>query len=906
MMGFLPFERALLDKALEKHVLRSDTRSGMRSRPSTSASAAQNAGSDTARRSSFTGVMPQGRHLANLDASLEPEAEMKINSSLRRVSIILAEAPLEESRSRGASKQKENSSLEEAQAAAKKAGIKVQNKVYSLDVDKVVNGTMDVQVEDHTVRCRISQCLDFDEGGRVRSWLAPYCEWDRSEVVGIGRRPSQRVLLPQMLNSPNSPPRSRSRSRSPEGLPDLVAGSTFFGSELEEDIATKWSFVRHLPEQQRRPKEKHRKKKTVTSTTAKDVEPLIQVFFCDAAAAVRAISLVLKEGLPGDKFAGEKLSETFTAIIDQQRPDSRPTTTNQQDAATRAPQHLRRLSKGNIQQPHQDDGRRESMNKIASKLAEQLSQRRASKDKARRESFEQGARRDSRPDSPSSPRRPSMSESRRNSVRRRNSRGSISLSRRMSGMSTEGRRRRFSTGDEDIEPDMMKLEALLQYLPDITLKRWSGLLRADPEGGTPALLAKLASTLKQKPEWFYASTPAESLVMMVELVEPQPPESPAADGGPGYLPMASLNWFGSISICYRLPSALKALSEHWQCELSLQRLMTVASAVEKAESLRLCGGFAITMDVCNHLPDKLVKPMRGHEAVTVDWLTRLIEAKEEDTLLEAGDIVRLIAHRAAQEQFLTSKEDGDLFGEEERDQPVFNDEVWGKFFWQHAEVFPLKDNYPALAFVAAAKAVLPENARSYFEVSYGGAVGQIVLELLLQRQVALAGEKSETTEEKNLAQSVEELCSELLWRLFGWDSPQGRRLIRRLSRLFFRLTATSNEELSKPSYLRLCADAGWTAPIKHKKKLQTGENPFVSYFTQAIGTNSGADLIDFLYLLELITHEVIRPKHGLNGTFAALEITVTDLANAVNHRESHHQRHGKAAHAPKTTTPSHP
>lgn len=279
--------------------------------------------------------------------------------------------------------------------------------------------------------------------------------------------------------------------------------------------------------------------------------------------------------------------------------------------------------------------------------------------------------------------------------------------------------------------------------------------------------------------------------------------------------------------------------------------------------------------------------MRGREGVAADWLTQLIESKDEDkedVPLDPGDAIRLLATYAARELRASQP---NFVDNAEGDDAIFNDEAWSSFFKKHADAFPVNEQYPELNFVEVAQAMLAKNSKSFFEVSYQGVLGHLAFELLLQRQVGKSDKVG----------TVEELSNELMWQVFGWDTFQGRRLIRRLSRVFFRLTSSSSskEELPRASFTRLCVDAGWSEPIKYnKKKGQATDHPMLKYFAQATGTNSAADLIDVLYLLEIIAVKVVRPKHGLNGIFAALEVTVNDMVNAVNQRD---ERNHKAPNA---------
>ena len=87
-----------------------------------------------------------------------------------------------------------------------------------------------------------------------------------------------------------------------------------------------------------------------------------------------------------------------------------------------------------------------------------------------------------------------------------------------------------------------------------------------------------------------------SLGVSAELVEPQPLDSPlppAADD----VPQHCHRWLGALMMIHRLEEVTQTLSELWEFQISLERLQSVAASVERAESLALCGGFALTLDV---------------------------------------------------------------------------------------------------------------------------------------------------------------------------------------------------------------------------------------------------------------------------------------------------------------------
>ena len=155
--------------------------------------------------------------------------------------------------------------------------------------------------------------------------------------------------------------------------------------------------------------------------------------------------------------------------------------------------------------------------------------------------------------------------------------------------------------DEDAAEslDSVSLEVLLDVLPTATKVRWSSILKladAELESSKQRFVAKIAKALRQKPQWFIVHESLGSGVT-AELVEPQPLNSPLPPSAED-VPQHCHCWLGSLMVIHRLAEVADNLSEVWQFQVSLERLESVAASVERAESLSLCGGFALTLDVC--------------------------------------------------------------------------------------------------------------------------------------------------------------------------------------------------------------------------------------------------------------------------------------------------------------------
>merc|ERR1712054_652518 len=116
----------------------------------------------------------------------------------------------------------------------------------------------------------------------------------------------------------------------------------------------------------------------------------------------------------------------------------------------------------------------------------------------------------------------------------------------------------------------------------------------------------------------------------------------------------------------------------------------------------------------------------------------------------------------------------------------------------------------------------------------------IVLELLLQRaaQTWPGSARGEVVPGSSGA-----LVSSLLWQHCGWDSPTGRKLIRRLCMAFNRYAEQG--VMPKESFIQLAQDAGWVT----KRDMSARFSRLAQAFTDIVGSDSqSAEFSEFVLL----------------------------------------------------------
>jgi len=427
--------------------------------------------------------------------------------------------------------------------------------------------------------------------------------------------------------------------------------------------------------------------------------------------------------------------------------------------------------------------------------------------------------------------------------------------------------------------EAVSLETLLEVLPKAAKMRWADILNvADLEISKPRFISKIAHAIRQKPQWFILR---ESIgETSAELVEPQPLDSPLPPSAED-VPHSCHCWLGSLMVLHRLPEIAEKLSETWQFQISTERLQHVAASMERAESLALCGGFALTLDVCRARATDLLSPLRplpGSEALSPAWLKRVFETKDEEANAnELGDDLRLLAH------CLALQAAGANF-EQDIDSPVleFSQKAWRHFCRTYlGEQAGGSD----AAFAEAMDHLIPETSLKHGEVFYRPMLGALTLELLLQKEVAHRV-RSNTGKVENsdlhwrveiIESSMQDYLPELMWQVMGWNTPAGRRVLRRCSFAFFQLTAETKNEMTRKGFLRLCHEAGWDSKFRSKS---ASDAFFGSIFDDAVfGIN--ADLLNFLQILKMTAELIVLPDRGCCGIFAALQGVADDLTEVL-------------------------
>ncbi|CAE7225707.1 cep41-a [Symbiodinium sp. CCMP2592] len=445
-------------------------------------------------------------------------------------------------------------------------------------------------------------------------------------------------------------------------------------------------------------------------------------------------------------------------------------------------------------------------------------------------------------------------------------------------------------GDENRDSpesfEAVSLETLLDVVPAATKMRWGDILNvadADLEISKPRFISKLAHAIRQKPQWFILR---ESIgETSAELVEPQPLDSPLPPSAED-VPHSCHCWLGSLMVLHRLPEIAEKLSETWQFQISTERLQHVASSMERAESLALCGGFALTLDVCRARATDLLSPLRplpGSEALSPAWLKRVFETKDEEANPnELGDDLRLLA------QCLALQAAGANF-EQDIDSPVleFSQKAWRHFCRTY--LGEQAGGSDAAAFAEAMDHLIPETSLKHGEVFYRPMLGALTLELLLQKEVAHRV-RSNTGKVENsdlhwrveiIESSMQDYLPELMWQVMGWNTPAGRRVLRRCSFAFFQLTAETKNEMTRKGFLRLCHEAGWDSKFRSRS---ASDAFFGSIFDDAVFGIS-ADLLNFLQILKMTAELIVLPDRGCCGIFAALEGVADDLTEVLRTME---------------------
>jgi len=271
-------------------------------------------------------------------------------------------------------------------------------------------------------------------------------------------------------------------------------------------------------------------------------------------------------------------------------------------------------------------------------------------------------------------------------------------------------------------------------------------------------------------------------------------------------------------------------------------MVTIAKAIDRAESMRLRGHLAATGDRmhCSSIgaftvKDTSLKARRGH-MVTPDWLLAAIAEASDEEDLEEGDCLRLLVEttangaKDAENQIasaeswtsicrnlgLLNRKEPDAQNSSDDEPPTLEHSISAQLEMGlkkslEAAVSGALYHSQAPAETEAARLEALEDYKQVKDAIVDclgdlndDACGPFVLELLLQLVVRdWPGHEGNEMVPGGAAALV---CS-LLWSYRGWDSPIGRRLIRRLCVVFNHYAADGI--LTRTAFIQLCNDAGW-------------------------------------------------------------------------------------------------
>jgi len=452
-------------------------------------------------------------------------------------------------------------------------------------------------------------------------------------------------------------------------------------------------------------------------------------------------------------------------------------------------------------------------------------------------------------------------------------------------------------------------------VPTVTASRWRRALRLTEEG-PEALARRLARTLALKPKWFNVVA-GKGLTQLderstVRLMAPKYDETWEPMPWPGNSdPMraeCSARWLGMLPVLHRLPQACSVLSDRWGFQVNAERMQRCASAVERGESCMLCGGMAAKGDVLSG-PERRIKPRRGLDGVGSEWLLQVVTEVSDEDQLENGDSARLLA-MILEEQVVHGERR--LLPQVHGLPPAFSCEAWLHLCKRYGLTWHIAKELEKMAerkllageegdqgpdeeedprflpdprimrFVEAEEAIFQMYNGKEVPAGAKGACGALVLEVMVQYMVAdetvIVGGADHTP-------SVQVLINEFLWKDCGWDTPLGKRLLRRICRVYDRYASgNAGGTLTKVNWFRLCNDAGWATSKDHATKNQR----FDLIFRDAVGDAPTGTLIDFIFMVEIVAIEVIEPmmsehhhhREGKAGTWCAIEIATSDIVGS--------------------------
>lgn len=400
---------------------------------------------------------------------------------------------------------------------------------------------------------------------------------------------------------------------------------------------------------------------------------------------------------------------------------------------------------------------------------------------------------------------------------------------------------------------------IVQEVPPATAERWWRMLQPKRrrEAHAPEAVARhIVKVLVERPDVFCVSEADPIERSQITLDPSYCPEVVAAADGQTPV-MNSLNekrWISMLPLLGRLKELEEAVQIFADFPVDIRGVEVVAQAVERAESFRLCGGLVFARDQlqCRWNQGGLgqasaLRTSPESKTVPGEWTGRCLANVPDEDGLEAGDSVRLLARVAAGLCYddpgsALKKETFAVLCREHRlqidDEPngvecLFEDVMAG---FRHLGV--------------------DEVAMSCF--------GSLLLELLLQGIFHRTSGMQSAAKKRN----PKELLGCLLWHHCGWDSPIGRRSLRKLFRAYD--AYTSGGQMSSDEFFRFGHDAGLTT----RRDIVDRHKRFSTAFRELMGDVEKLQFNDFLALLQTFADAAKTP------TWLALEGCISSVGGS--------------------------
>lgn len=417
---------------------------------------------------------------------------------------------------------------------------------------------------------------------------------------------------------------------------------------------------------------------------------------------------------------------------------------------------------------------------------------------------------------------------------------------------------------------------LVEEVPPATAERWWWNLqpkRRREAHTSEAVARQIVKVLGERKDRFRVgeADPVESSRIALDpSYRPEAaaaPEGKDAEAGAG----GEKRWTAILPLLGRLEELAKAVQASADFPVNRTGVEVVARALERAESLRLCGGLASARDqlqchwnrggvgqVC------ALRTKSESKTIPGEWVVLALANVPDDDGLEVGDSVRLLEHVATG----LTKNPGTALTKQA--------------FVTLCRVSTSVDTINGLEnLFDAVVSVFHQFGVDEFAMS---CCGPLLLELLLQ------GVAHSSTSSKN-ASSCKELIGSMLWLHCGWDSPIGRRLLRRMCRAYDAYSSAG--AMSNNEFFRFCHDAGLTTRRdvvdKHKR--------FNAAFTDLMGETEKLQFDDFLALFQTFADQ------ATTSTWQAFEGCIASLGGTAASKSQKASTSGGVIATPKRARP---